>query len=75
MKKFNMSPTSIIAVVVGVGAVCAAGGAAIGYQQGYKTGGFDGRLEATRSALTAFTGAMTHGVSIKRDDESILTYV
>ena len=75
MNKFHMNPVIMIAVVLGFGAVCAAGGAAIGYQQGYKTGDFDGRHDATRSSLTALTGNMTHGVSVKRDDGSIQTYV
>lgn len=70
-----MNATSMIAVVVGVGVACAAGGAVIGYQQGFKTGDFNGRHEANRSALTAFNETMTHGVSIKGADGSVKTYV
>ena len=47
----------------------------MGYQKGYKTGDFDGRHEANRSALTAFTESMTDGFSIKHGDGSIKTYV
>lgn len=75
MKKVQLNIAGVITVIVGVGVACAAGGAVIGYDHGYKKGDFDARHEASRSATSAISQVMTSGVHIKQPDGTEKTFV
>jgi len=75
MKKIELNGAVAVAVIVVTGAACAAAGAYLGYEKGYKQGDFAGRHEASRSAVGAVTELMTSGFGIKQADGSGKTFV
>lgn len=75
MKKIQLPLSVVISVVAVVGVATAAGGAIIGYGQGYKQGAIDGRYEVSRSSTSAMSQLMTGGVNIKQPDGAVKTFV
>lgn len=75
MKSIKLKVSPLIAVTTVVGAAGVAGGAFIGYSEGYKHGDLGGRHEAARSATSSVSEMMTRGISIAQPDGTAKTYV